>query len=80
MGGAGSGHTFWRGTLSFSGDNMARISLVATGAEPGSGPGAEPNSSLQRERERVQLWITEMHHTNVFICTPQVQCQDMCIN
>lgn len=40
--------TFNRGTLSFSGDIMARISLVKTGGAPTSVEGAVPNSKLHK--------------------------------
>ena len=39
--------TFCRGTDSFSGEHMARMSFVFTSGPPGSVAGAVPNSSLQ---------------------------------
>ena len=38
--------TFCRGTISFSGDTMERMSLVVIGGAPGSEEGVFPNSRL----------------------------------
>ena len=38
--------TFIRGTFSFSGEIIAKMSLVRTGGAPGSVAGAVPNSKL----------------------------------
>lgn len=41
-----AGPTLRSGTLSLSGETIARISLVTTGGAPGSADGAVPNSNL----------------------------------
>lgn len=53
--------TFNKGTLSFSGDIMAKMSLVKVGGAPGSVAGEVPNSKLHKnDSETRTMYLTSV--------------------